>query len=783
MKDVVKNLQERLDKERSARLQAESLLDTKSKELYEVNRQLLELTGNLEREVKVRTSELKSARDQALASAKAKSDFVANMSHELRTPLNGVIGMLYSLKNCESKVQQKALIQAAMDSSKLLITVINDILEFSKIESVGVELECVEVDLSECIESIAHSFSVSARAKQVELITMIDPKLPRLVRADGFRLQQIVGNLISNAIKFTDSGYVKVQVDYLGSGRVYIAVRDTGVGISEEQGKRIFNAFNQADTSVARKFGGTGLGLSICAAIAEAMGTEINIKSKLGEGAEFSLLLNLSIVDEGSICRQLRDLVTPSMVAVVSDSPMTVEIFKRLFDDQRQIDLKVYDSLASFRLLGFNRGTPTVVFIDFLGEIAKEVKSTDSLLQCTDSRIATLLYYDQLGDKLAATTYQVLKPLRNQEIVDAVCLPDATPKLGAGEQDHKIVFVGKRVLVVDDNAVNLQVAENLLREYGLEVEQAKNGQEAIDIIKSTHYDLVFMDVQMPVKDGISAVKTLRASGYTPTDLPIVAMTAHASREDRVKSLAAGMNDHMTKPLDPRLLESTLVQFLGDENLETVARASCKRNSPPEIVLPEIEGFDVEEAVARLNGNFDLWRKLSIQFCDMFVDSRDELEQYLATDSYQSMAELTHRIKGTGANLGAMTIANAAAAVEAAIKSDQFADVSALIEILSNALRQLPEIKSLLHDAETVPDRPLNTRSVERAHVIELLEGIKSVLNADYTESENLVNSLSRLCDGSDFAEIAQHIHNCFDDFEYDELLAAVDEFVCLPESS
>jgi len=769
----------RLDRERSARLQAEELLESKSRELFETNQRLLELTRNLESEVKQRTEDLKMARDHALASAKAKSEFLANMSHELRTPLNGVIGMLYSLRNCENVVQQKALIQTAMDSSKLLMTVINDILEFSKIESVGVELERIHVDVRECIESIAHSFAVSARSKRLDLFTVIDPRLPRLFYADGFRIQQIVGNFISNAIKFTDYGWIKVQVDYLGAGRVLIKVKDTGVGIDKEQSSRIFSAFSQADNSVTRKFGGTGLGLSICNAIAKAMGSDISLKSKLGEGAEFSFLLNLDVVDEYSIQSSLYGQKTRIVVAVITDSELTGDVFKRVFSNQPSISVKVYDSSASFRALGFTGTTPTVVFIDVQGAIAEEIKSGKNSFQFDGVRSVKLLHYDQLGEKNIESDLELLKPLRSQEVVDAVFQPEMLHKVDARDQSQRAVFHDKRVLVVDDNIVNLQVAENILQDFGLCVETAKNGQEAIDIVKSHHFDMVFMDVQMPVKDGLTAVKELRASGHGQDDLPIIAMTAHASKEDRVKSLAAGMNDHVTKPLDPSQLELLLINYFGSAECETVIPMQ-EATSAEVISLPSLKGFNFTMATTRLNGNVGLLRKLLLSFCDMYENAGPKLSVLLQQAEYDEITVMAHQIKGSGANLGADAIASAAAAIENAVKSNRTESLPDLVREFGLVNIGLSDLRDLLQQSVTdIPQRDepnRTTESVGREQVAEMLEAIKHSLNVDYTECENLVASLSRFCSNSKYSVVADKVSLLFSEFEYDQLEQEIEKF-------
>lgn len=779
MTDSVERLKKRLERERKARLQAEELLETKSIELYNTNQRLLELTRNLEDEVRQRTEDLQQARDQALANAKAKSEFLANMSHELRTPLNGVLGMLYSLRNCDSVTQQKAIIKTAMDSSKLLITVINDILEFSKIESVGVELEQIDVDLRECVESIAHSFSVSARSKQLDLVTLIDPNTPRLFRADGFRIQQILSNFISNAIKFTDSGCIIVKVGYLGAQRVLITVKDTGIGIATEQVSRIFSAFNQADSSVTRKFGGTGLGLSICSGIAKAMGCEIRLDSKPGQGSEFSFLVKLKEVDTTSISQEIRQQESRKVIAVVSDNPLTIDVFKRLFESQSNVDMQFFETIASLKSLGFAVRSPEVVFVDFQGKVMAEIKKDESALDVPNTRVTRLLHYDQLGEAGVDDHLELLKPLRNQEIYDAVYQPQFLLKINGQDSRQVARFNNKQVLVVDDNLVNLQVAENLLKDFGLSVELAKNGQEAVDFIKTTQFDLVFLDVQMPVKDGITAAKELRFSGKSLEDLPIIAMTAHASREDRVKSLAAGMNDHITKPLDPAVIEKLLIHYFDVDHYETADSQVQEGSSASG--LPNIDGFKLIEALERLSGNRQLLKKLLLNFCKMYESAGDTLQAKYDDGALNDVQALAHQIKGAGGNLGATEISAAAGALERALKNDEHDSLPSLLQQMSRCLDSLPKLNKAILDLTdtTSPARPAAEKAanVEPEQVIEMLSGIQKKLNLDYTESENLVASFCRLCKGSDFDALAQQVETLFADFEYEELENVISEFI------
>lgn len=778
MTKTQEQLEKQYQQEKRARLHAEQMLQNKSRELHETNERLLTLTRNLENEVKQRTKDLKLARDQALANAEAKSEFVANMSHELRTPLNGVIGMLYSLRNCQNETQRAALIKTALDSSKLLMTVINDILEFSKIESVGVELELIQVDLRECLESIAHSFAVSARSKRVELVTLIDPVLPRLFKADGFRIQQVVGNFLSNAIKFTDNGSVQLWVEYLGDERVLITVKDTGVGIAQEQASRIFSAFSQADNSVTRKFGGTGLGLSICNAIVKAMGSEIRLKSTPGEGAEFAFEVRLKVLDHSSDIELQLQRAQSINVAVITQSMCVQSVFTSLFDFQNTVHYTVFNTLDEF--INNRKNDIQLVFLDteLLGH---ELNPThQQLLQDSPFRLIKLLHYDQLGDKTIESELELLKPLRSVEVFDAIYHPEFLNTVSLPESSAIRQFNSKHILVVDDNVVNLQVAENILSEFGVNVVAAKDGQEAIEYLETQHFDLIFMDVQMPVKDGITATKEIRALGRSPEALPIVAMTAHASREDRLKSLAAGMNDHITKPLDPAKIEQLLGQFFTDE-ATPVMSSSIQQSSHDAHQLPEYPGFDFSGALKRLNGKLVIYKKIFEKYCELCSGANQQFTEFLQAENYDQIASLAHQLKGSGANVGAEIISTAAARVESLVKEERYDQVPSAIEEFKQAIGNLPQVLEavLNHGEKTVEEpspAPVAAANVSREQVCEILKAIEGVLNVDYVECENLIASLVRVCHNTEYAGFAEGIATLFNEFDYDDLEQEIAKF-------
>ncbi|MFC7002187.1 response regulator [Pseudobowmanella zhangzhouensis] len=510
------------------------------------------------------TLELVQARDAALASAKAKSEFLANMSHEIRTPLNGVLGMLHALQSCENPVQRSSLINSALGSSKLLLAVINDILDFSKIESVGIELEEQEFDLRQTLESVAHSFAPMARSKGIDVITELDMRLPFACKGDGFRLQQVVNNLISNAVKFTQQGHIILRAQVLDNGKIRIAVEDTGCGIASENVEKIFQAFNQADTSVTRQFGGTGLGLAICAKILQAMHCQLNLTSELNHGSCFYFDVQLRALADGNMLSWVGARLHATGIIVVSANSRYIEKFEHIF---RPLDPAFLRGVTSLQDVGeaFMHDAPKICLIYDVGQqgnadlqLLRRLRQQHPHLRilCLESYDNHYLVSDEVDGYL-------LKPVRVRELLQSILDEVVSERLQMSQGAKLTVLPWRhvRVLVVDDNDINLQVANSLLSELGCHVTCAQGGKIALELLAERDFDLVFMDIQMPGMDGMTTTQKIRQMGGKFAALPVIAMTAHALEEERQKHLNAGMDDHVSKPIEPTVLYRVLEQFV------------------------------------------------------------------------------------------------------------------------------------------------------------------------------------------------------------------------------
>ena len=686
--------------------------------------------------------EIIAAKEKAEEATKAKSDFLANMSHEIRTPMNAIIGMAHLATKTDLTAKQYDYLKKIDISAKSLLGIINDILDFSKIEAGKLDMESVDFQLEDTLNNISTLVGIKTQEKQLELLFKTDPAVPTALVGDPLRLGQILINLSNNAVKFTDAGEIVVTTKLVKKDDAHVtlkfSVQDTGVGMTEEQAAKLFQPFMQADSSTTRKYGGTGLGLTISKRLAEMMGGEIWVESKQGQGSTFSFTANFGLSKEKAKRRLKFSTDLRGMkVLVVDDNATSRDIFQEMlesFSFEVTLAASAQEGLTELEKAAESEPFELVIMdwkmpgMDGV-EASKRIKNHKSLSKIPAIVMVTAYGREEVMKQAEEIGLEgfLLKPVSPSMLFDTTmqvfceAVPETSQVAQRPEQEAETLehIRGANVLLVEDNEINQQVAKEILEGAGLNVALAADGQEGFNAVKENNYDVVLMDVQMPVMDGYTATREIRKDKQFK-DLPIIAMTAHAMAGDEDKSLEAGMNGHVTKPIDPDQLFSTLQKWIKPcEKRAQVEQSDASAEKPePQKVLPaedefpkSLSGFDLEDGLKRLQGNKKLYRKLLLSFATDYSTVANEIRQALDAEDFDQAHSLVHNLKGLAGNLAATKLQAAAVNLEKLVKGVEkkipsVKDLNLKFSELENALNQaLESAQSLGVSAEESIEKP------------------------------------------------------------------------------
>ena len=752
--------------------------------------------------------QLVEQREKAIAASKAKSDFLANMSHEIRTPMNAVLGMLYLALKTRLTEQQRTYLHKARKAAQSLLAIINDILDLSKIEAGKMELEQVEFRLESVLEQLKDSVEILVEDKNVQFLIRQDMHLPPVLIGDPVRIGQILLNLCGNACKFTEEGEVELSLSCLectggplitGSQiTLQITVRDTGLGMDEKTRGKIFEKFTQADQSTTRRHGGTGLGLTISQALAHMMGGRIWIeKTAPGQGSTFCCTLRLQLPEQDDRQSSLQEKIGPLLqgvrVLVVEGNPASRNILVEIMSSCHMEVATAADGAAAISALKNTDFPIDIVFVDRempgfdSSATAQQILDESAIMPKPKLVLTTGHGRETVFSQADQAGYDaiLIKPATPSTLLDTILSVLGHNRLVVLEKENgyhdvpaQSSYRGRRFLLVEDNELNRDFSREFLESMDIEVDEAINGAEAVKMAVERRYDLILMDVHMPVLDGLEATRKIRRqgekSGYAHLrTLPIIALTALAMTDDREKCLRAGMTDVITKPIDPGRLVSVIGKILQSDSARIIDNAAERVGSDR---LWENNGnkerpiLDIEKGVYRIGGSRKAYHRQLRRLRDRYDRAVEKLGKLLREEGITAGEEYCHALKGVFGNIGATKLYDCTCAVDEELKKGNMPDKELLAEMEQLLAEVLEEIDVILYRSEK-NRAPAGSLDMEKLHA--RLIALKSLLHSDLGAADTLLEEIQTDCAGTEAEEMVVELARHMDLFAVDKAIATI----------